>query len=264
MTPTILVTVTDVWGSAPREAGAWMLVTADGIEGTIGGGNLEWRAILAAREMLALGEAARDMALPLGPALTQCCGGQVALRLERVNSALAVEIERRGAIERAAWPLVALFGAGHVGTAIARALGPLPCRVRVIDSRTGLLPKATATLEPLLTPAPETAAPALPAGSFVLVTTHSHPLDLEIVAACLARADLAWVGLIGSLTKRRRFESQLRARGLAAAAIDRLVCPIGIAGIEGKAPAVIAASVAAQLLIAFEAEAARPLAASAA
>jgi xanthine dehydrogenase accessory protein XdhC len=257
MIPAILVTVMEAWGSTPREAGARMLVTLDGIEGTIGGGNLEWRAIQAAREMLAEGEAGpRRTALPLGPALAQCCGGRVVLELAAADPAMRDRLAREAAAERAALPLVALFGAGHVGTALARALAPLPCRVSMLDPRSELLPAAAPLLDPRLAPDPAALVPDLPPGTFVLVVTHSHALDLEVVAAALPRADLPWVGLIGSTTKRRRFESQLRARGLPRAAIDRLVCPIGLAGITGKAPAVIAASVAAQLLIAFEARAA--------
>ncbi len=154
--------------------------------------------------------------------------------------------------------LLALFGAGHVGQAVVRALGPLPCRILWIDGRPDLLPAEPAgNVTPRVEAEPVAAVSGLLPGTFVLVMTHSHPLDLDIVEAALRRADLAWVGLIGSDTKRRRFESQLRARGVTQPMIDRLVCPIGIAGIEGKEPAVIAASVTAQLLIAFEAAARR-------
>jgi xanthine dehydrogenase accessory protein XdhC len=257
-TEAILVTVTEVLGSAPREVGTSMLVFADDLEGTIGGGNLEWRAIEAARAMLAAGEAVRELALPLGPTLAQCCGGHVSLSLRRLAASEIDGLRRAAGRARAALPLVALFGAGHVGRAVAQALRPLPCRLRWIDSRPDIFPPMPgAEVETVLTHDPAAAVTALPSGGFVLVMTHSHPLDLEIVAAALAREDLAWIGLIGSETKRRRFTSQLRARCLPGPAIDRLVCPIGLRGIEGKEPAVIAASTAAQLLITFEAQAAR-------
>ncbi len=136
--------------------------------------------------------------------------------------------------------------------------GPCPVAILWIDGRADLLPAEPAgNVTPRVEAEPVAAVSGLPPGTFVLVMTHSHPLDLDIVEAALRRADLAWVGLIGSDTKRRRFESQLRARGVTQPMIDRLVCPIGIAGIEGKEPAVIAASVTAQLLIAFEAAARR-------
>lgn len=254
----VLVTVSDVWGSAPREAGASMLVTADAIAGTIGGGHLEWRAIEAARGLLVSDDADGELALPLGPALTQCCGGQVRLRLHRLTEADRPALERALSEQGGRGPLLALFGAGHVGQAVVAALGPLPCRILWIDGRSDLLPAEPAgNITPRVEAEPAAAVDEVPAGSFVLVMTHSHPLDLDIVEAALRRTDLAWVGLIGSDTKRRRFESQLRARGVTQPIIDRLVCPIGIAGIEGKEPAVIAASVTAQLLIAFEAAARR-------
>lgn len=250
--PAVLVTVAEVRGSAPREAGTRMLVTADGIAGTIGGGHLEWRAMAAARELLAAGEAARTLNLPLGPTLQQCCGGYVVLELAALRAGdrarLAALIER----EAAGRPVVALFGSGHVGRALVAALAALPCRVRWADAR-GAFPEASPANVRIVADR----VAEVPAGAYVLVMTHSHPLDLDLVEAALRRDDLAWVGLIGSETKRHRFEGQLRARGLAQAAIDRLVCPIGIRGIDGKEPGVIAASVAAQLLLAFEAEAAR-------
>lgn len=248
--PTVIVTLAEARGSTPREAGAWMLVTAEDTAGTIGGGQLEWKAIQAARRLLDEGGYALTLDLPLGPLLQQCCGGHVTVALERVRDAglLAAMAERA----RSALPVVALFGAGHVGRAVVRALAALPCRVRWADSRGAFpdpLPDGVAVAPPEMA--------EVPAGAFVLVMTHSHPQDLELVEAALRRDDVAWIGLIGSSTKRRRFEGQLRARGVAPAAIGRLVCPIGIRGIEGKQPAVIAASVAAQLLIAFEAAAAR-------
>jgi xanthine dehydrogenase accessory factor len=255
--PTIRVTVRDVWGSAPREAGAWMLVTEAGIAGTIGGGNLEWRAIEAARDMLASGACERELALPLGPALTQCCGGQVRLELTSLDGPLREKSLAELAAVPARWPLVALFGAGHVGRAVIRALAPLPCRLRWIDSRPDAFPPLPERdIELIRADEPSTEVAALPAGAFALVMTHSHPLDLSVVEACLRRSDLAWIGLIGSATKRRRFESQLRASGIPSAELERLVCPIGIQGITDKEPSVIAIAVAAQLLIAFEAHAA--------
>lgn len=255
--PAVLVTVAEALGSTPREAGARMLVTERDTAGTIGGGQLEWRAVEAARELLAEGGTMRRLNLPLGPALQQCCGGYVAVTLEAVTRAVRARLADEIAVSRARLPLVALYGAGHVGRAVVTALAPLPCRVLWVDSRADAFPDfLPANAEAQHAAEPAVVAATLPPGAFHLVMTHSHPLDLDIVEAVLQRRDFAWLGLIGSDTKRRRFESQLRARGIASARLDRLVCPIGIRGIDGKEPAVIAASVAAQLLLAFEATAA--------
>jgi xanthine dehydrogenase accessory factor len=146
---------------------------------------------------------------------------------------------------------VYLFGAGHVGRALALALAPLPFAVRWIDSRREAFPAyapANVALIHALAPVAELAN--APDGALIVVMTHSHPLDLEIVAEALKAERFGYVGLIGSATKRARFMSQMRAAGLGKAALGKLVCPIGIAGIEGKDPAVIAASAAAQLLLA--------------
>jgi xanthine dehydrogenase accessory factor len=149
-----------------------------------------------------------------------------------------------------------LFGAGHVGAAIVRALAGLPCRVTWVDARDDMFPSQVpdnVTVE--ATDTPEALVAAAPPGASFLVMTHSHALDQRLAEAILARPDTGWFGLIGSNTKRKQFEHRLHARGLDAARIDAMVCPIGLPGIAGKAPAVIAASVAAQLLLVWEAAA---------
>lgn len=150
-------------------------------------------------------------------------------------------------------PRVLVFGAGHVGHALVAALAPLPCRVRWIDQRPELFASAPpAGVEVVLTDQPENEVGAAPAGAFALVMTHSHDLDCAVCEAFLKRGDFAFLGLIGSATKRARFEKRWRAKGIPEEQIQRLVCPIGLAGIGGKQPEVIAASTAAQLLMAFE------------
>ncbi|MET0981675.1 MAG: xanthine dehydrogenase accessory protein XdhC [Telluria sp.] len=151
-----------------------------------------------------------------------------------------------------------LFGAGHVGAAIVRALADLPCRVTWVDERDDMFPPvvpANVTVE--ATDTPEALVGAAAPGTTFLVMTHSHALDLRLSIAILSRPGSAhaadWFGLIGSDTKRRQFEHRLRERGIDQARIDAMVCPIGLPGIAGKAPAVIAASCAAQLLTVWEA-----------
>ncbi|HEY5208104.1 MAG TPA: xanthine dehydrogenase accessory protein XdhC [Stellaceae bacterium] len=242
-TDAVLVTVVGVRGSTPREAGAKMVVTRDKIHDTVGGGHLELKAIELARAMLDAAPAPEAPALhrfPLGPSLGQCCGGEATLLLEPI---------------RPPQFHIALFGAGHVGTALVKLLGDLPCRVTWIDPRDGMFPEpppANVTIN--ISDEPEAEIDTLPAGTFVLVMTHSHPLDQRILEAALRRDDFRYVGLIGSATKRARFFSRLRARGLGEVELARLTCPIGIAGAGGKHPAEIAIAVAAQLLQIRDAE----------
>jgi xanthine dehydrogenase accessory factor len=154
---------------------------------------------------------------------------------------------------RAQRPELILFGAGHVGAAIVRALAELPCRVTWVDERDDLFPATlpdNAVME--ATDTPEAAVDTAPAGASFLVMTHSHTLDQRLAEAILRRADVGWFGLIGSKTKRMRFEHRLRERGIAAERLAGMVCPIGIPGIDGKQPAVIAAAVCAQLLLVWE------------
>ena len=234
----VLVTVVGASGSTPREAGCKMIVTADRLHGTIGGGHLEFRAREIARELLANPAAAAAGPVlhefPLGPALGQCCGGAARLLFEPI---LPPGLE------------IALFGAGHVGRALAAVLAALPCRVIWIDPRAGEFPEAVpANAEVRVSALPVHEIDSLPAGCQLVIMTHSHQLDLDLVDAALRRTDFAAVGLIGSLTKRARFVKRLGLRGHGPEAIGRLVCPIGIPGAGGKHPAEIAIAVAAQIL----------------
>ena len=268
-TPVVAVTVTATQGSVPREAGTRMLVTADALRGTIGGGQLEHAAIADARALLlrTVGNDGREdmrddrrhdmrddrhgaaaplvQRIALGPSLGQCCGGVVHLRI----ALLADD-------PPAAWPSppplfsLQLYGAGHVGRAIVRLLADLPCEVAWIDERDSEFPSTPlpphiqrVCVEPVEAEVPH-AAP----GSFYLVLTHSHALDLAVTRAILARGDFGYFGLIGSATKRAKFEARLRERGVADAMLARITCPIGIEGVRGKAPEIIAVGVVAQLL----------------
>lgn len=254
----VLVTVETVAGSAPRDAGARMLVRANGdFHGTIGGGALEWDALRMAREVFAPHRepvAIHDFAL--GPELAQCCGGRVRIRFERLEPSDADRVTELVAHERAerTHTTLALFGAGHVGRALVLALSPLPFDIRWIDERPDAFPTfAPPNATKVTTPDPAAELDVLPDRAFVLVMTHSHPRDLDIVTRALQLDRFAYVGLIGSATKRARFENRLSGAGLSEARRARLVCPIGIPGLEGKEPATIAASTAASLLLAREA-----------
>jgi xanthine dehydrogenase accessory protein XdhC len=246
--PVILVTVREARGSTPQNAGARMAVTATAQYGTVGGGRLEFEAVRRARAMIAAGTAEDRLDIPLGPAVGQCCGGRVALDLRRIDATATAALVATEQAARQQAPLVIVCGAGHVGTALVQSLAPLPVRVLWCDARPNVFAD----------PAPENveleAGNAVDAvrgcapGAAVVVLTHSHALDYAITEAALRRGDLAHVGLIGSLTKRRRFERWFTARGGSAAALNWLVCPIGDVGVADKRPSVIAALTAAELL----------------
>lgn len=327
----VLITVAETRGSTPRETGAKMLVTPNAVSGTIGGGNLEYRAIEFARERLSRDTAETNRCelrrFPLGPALGQCCGGVAILHFEHLTQPIAPwaarlsELRRRHeaavlvgraegdagadklvvteqsrwgglddpALERAAariarsllqnrggvgltrpeaapgggeeGPLllfeplrpgdfrIVLFGAGHVGRALIRILGDLPCVVTWIDSREDQFPEhSPGNVTVSVREAPDLEVASAPKGSYFLIMTHSHPLDQNICEQVLRRGDFHYCGLIGSRSKRHKFEKRLLARGVEPGALAKLTCPIGVEGIEGKQPAEIAVAVAAQLL----------------
>jgi xanthine dehydrogenase accessory factor len=345
-TRAIVVTVASTRGSVPRGAGTKMIVTADDVYGTIGGGHLEHKAIAIARGELAAGRAS-DVPLrrfPLGASLGQCCGGLVNLMFETVvgdeawlqaladvrrsgNSAVIVtavdriaatgklvltrdavhgtldpavdakvvalaraaladdSVARLAAIEtdchsrervnpasfdephrtpasagatnrtvfidplRATDFRIVLFGAGHVGRAIVRTLEDVPCRITWVDERESEFPRdVPGNVTIVCTDAPDAEVDAAPTGAYFLVMTHSHAIDEAISEKILRRGDYAYFGLIGSMTKRRAFEKRIERRGMPVERLATMTCPIGVAGIKGKEPAVIAIAVAAELL----------------
>jgi len=143
---------------------------------------------------------------------------------------------------------IAVFGAGHVGTAVVNALSGLDCNIRWIDSRPKMFRQVPTNVRAIDAPDPALEVAAMPAGSFYLVMTHSHAVDFEVCDRILRRRDARYCGLIGSLSKRRRFEKRYRQQGMSQALIDQLICPIGVAGISGKKPAEIAVAAAAEIL----------------
>ena len=307
----VLVTVAGIRGSAPREIGAKMIVTATDTIGTIGGGQLEYQSTRGAVKMLN-DQDSTLRSFPLGSSMGQCCGGVVeilfepiadglpswlrdlsalygqrepaiiATRISRSSPAKIIITEQQvfgaGAesadhsliararnilaenptttrdVQEFFEPIVApdlniaVFGAGHVGTAVVSVLSDLDCNIRWIDSRPKMFRQVPANVRAIDASDPSLEVAAMPADSFYLIMTHSHAMDFEICDRILRRCDARYCGLIGSLSKRRRFEKRYRQQGMPQAVIDQLVCPIGVAGITGKKPAEIAVAAAAEIL----------------
>ncbi|MBX3598055.1 MAG: xanthine dehydrogenase accessory protein XdhC [Rhizobiaceae bacterium] len=248
-----LVQVEVAKGSTPRETGAWMLVANQKIFGTIGGGQLEYMAIDKARALLSRAEVGREfMSVPLGPEIGQCCGGHVKLVLQRIDEPLKQAILAKANAEQEALPSVYVFGAGHVGHALAAALSLLPVQVTVVETRAGELDGLPENVDARLTALPEEAVREAPAGAAFIVLTHDHALDFIIVAEALKRNDAAYVGMIGSKTKKATFRNWfLKVAGGSMDAFDRLVLPIGGDTVKDKRPAVIAALTAAEVMTAI-------------
>jgi len=285
----VMVTVASTVGSTPREVGSKMIVTADQLFGTIGGGNLEFQACRIARDQLGESSTQRIKRFPLGAGLGQCCGGLVNLLFEpcvgacdwiaaaieyvrldkewvrivpmsEVDSRVEVraldgedntglldnyfiEVNRSNDIE------LILFGAGHVGRAIVDTMSALPVRIRWVDNRDDEFPDSVPdNVEIVCTDSPEAEVDLAKANAYFLVLTHDHALDQLLAEQILKREDFAYFGLIGSQGKRRLFETRMQRRGIDTDKFDRMTCPIGIEGIHSKQPALIAISVAAQIM----------------
>lgn len=307
----VLVTVAGIRGSAPREIGAKMIVTARETIGTIGGGQLEYQCTRIAVGLLQETQLLLR-SFPLGSSMGQCCGGVVeilfeplgdgmpawlrdlrALHGQREPAVIATRISRSspskvvvtadqvygieedearsGLVSRARSILdgerrphrnvqelyepvvvpdlnIAVFGAGHVGTAVVDLLSALECNIRWVDSRRNIFRHVPANARAIEASDPALEVAAMPFGSFFLVMTHSHALDFDICDRILRRNDARYCGLIGSLSKRRRFAKRFRQQGMSREQVDSLICPIGIAGISGKKPAEIAVAAAAEIL----------------
>ncbi len=250
--PTIRVSVAAAKGSTPREAGAWMVVSADAVAGTIGGGQLEFDAIAEARAMLAAGQSRGRRDVALGPDIGQCCGGRVTLVFERLPEAAIRTLAGDCRAEADAEPHVLIYGAGHVGRALARALDPLPLNVTIADGRAAEIALVDAAnvsvvaddrLVRLAETAPDDAAH--------VVMTHSHALDCLIGAAVLERNSFRYLGIIGSRTKKAMFRRAFRDNGVPEELIRRVVCPIGGTRVRDKRPEVIAALAAAEIVTAM-------------
>ena len=239
-TPCVLATIVETSGSTPRASGK-MVVTAGSAYDTVGGGQLEQLVMETARRMLeANADGQKLEKYPLAAAAMQCCGGSVTVLYESFN------LSRLN---------VTLFGAGHVGANICRLLHELDAYTTVVDARTELLDAIEA--DRVVTGEVVSACSDVPPGEIVLVMTHDHLLDYQIVSALLRRSDLAMLGLIGSSTKWQNFRRRLQRDGYSEAELARVTCPIGLTDVPGKLPMAVAVSVVAQLLKDFDPEGAR-------
>lgn len=249
--PAILVEIEAVKGSSPREAGTFMLVSQEALWETIGGGQFEYMAIDHARAMLRTGTAEDRMDIPLGPEIGQCCGGRTLLRFQLITAEIAAALEARIKGETEQQPAAFIFGAGHVGKALAEALSLLPLTLTVVETRESELRDLPSAVASVLTPVPEALVTKIPANGAAIIVTHDHALDFLIAKEALARDNLAYVGMIGSKTKRATFAHWLEREGEPPSRLAKLILPIGGNSVRDKRPAIIAALVAAELLQAF-------------
>jgi xanthine dehydrogenase accessory factor len=237
--PCVMVTVLEDRGSVPRDAGTKMLVTRDRLIATIGGGHLEHVATKMAREMLIAGERSLKVErFNLGARLGQCCGGMATLSFEPIGTAQKHLV---------------VFGAGHVAKALLHIVSTLPFRVTWIDERDDVFPEdLPRNVTKLVTDDPVGEVRDLPPNSYYLVMTHNHQLDFDLARAIIDRDDSVYFGMIGSLTKRKKFDMRLAQRGYTDAQIDTMICPIGVSMVNGKHPAEIAVSVAGELIAHYQ------------
>jgi len=237
--PCVMVTVLEDRGSVPRDAGTKMLVTRDRLIATIGGGHLEHVATKMAREMLIAGERSLKVErFNLGARLGQCCGGMATLSFEPIGTAQKHLV---------------MFGAGHVAKALLHIVSTLPFRVTWIDERDDVFPEdLPRNVTKLVTDDPVGEVRDLPPNSYYLVMTHNHQLDFDLARAIIDRDDSVYFGMIGSLTKRKKFDMRLAQRGYTDAQIDTMICPIGVSMVNGKHPAEIAVSVAGELIAHYQ------------
>lgn len=239
--PAVMITVITEKGSTPRNTGAKMLVTALAQYDTIGGGHLEYKAIAQAREMMTQRAwQVQQEDYSLGASLGQCCGGSTRLLFEPLHCRQ---------------PSIVVFGAGHVAQALIPILRQLPCRIRWVDQRAEQFNGVDfSDVEQVISETPVDEVARQGVASYYLVMTHDHQLDQRLAQAILARDDAAYFGLIGSRTKRVKFEHRLRARGISERQLQQMICPVGVSEVIGKLPIEIAISIAAQIVAHYNAD----------
>jgi len=244
-----LVEVLATKGSTPRDAGAKMIVSLEEIHGTIGGGSAEWVAVQTVRDFIGGENFFENQTITLGPEIDQCCGGVIDVSYRPLTSEMRVELMQ--VLDNKRQKDILIFGAGHTGLALANALLPLTFNTRIIDSRIEYIDKFSDLKLDCLA-LPEEAVRDASEGSVFVITTHDHSLDFLITAEALARGDGAYVGMIGSPTKRAVLKSWLKDNGYDETSISKLHCPIGGNSIRNKQPEIIAAMTVAEILNALE------------
>ncbi|MEM1110461.1 MAG: xanthine dehydrogenase accessory protein XdhC [Pseudomonadota bacterium] len=238
----VLVTVLSARGSTPRDGGSKMVFSREASYGSIGGGHLEYQAAAIAAELMgAPQEQQRLEYFPLGPKLGQCCGGSAHLLFESFKGAGLN---------------IALFGAGHVGQALVPILAQLPCRIQWVDSRDAVEAlDCPANVSALASEEPHKEVSAQPPATYYVIMTHNHQQDFDILRAVLRRGDAGYVGLIGSVTKWRRFQMRLEHHGHTEAEWQAVRCPVGLDAVPGKLPVEVAVSVAGEIIAEMHAQA---------
>ena len=243
----IALEIVNAKGSTPRDKGCRMLVTESKIFGTIGGGRLEFVATQDARSMIAENRDRLTRTIPLGPEIGQCCGGSVTVSYGRLSSSADPFFQEAGAGDDP-HPVIQVHGAGHTGKALAKVLALLPFDVSLIDTRRDILMEVDIGVKKVHTPLPEENVRRAAPGTAFVIFTHEHNLDFLIAAEALKRGDAAYVGMIGSKTKRAVFESWLEDHGYDRKMAQSLVSPIGGSAVHDKRPEIIAALVGAELI----------------
>ena len=235
----VLITVLGTRGSTPRDGGTKMVVSQSKSYQTIGGGNLEYKAIEKARELLQKPCSEQKIEkFPLGAKLGQCCGGHATLMFESVINA---NID------------IMLFGAGHVGKALVSILSQLPCRIHWVDNRDNEFPENVAhNVTKIISDSPPDEIATMPANAYFVVMTHNHTLDFSISEVILLRNDARYVGLIGSQTKWKRFQMRFRHKGYKDEFFSSIRCPIGLDDVPGKLPSEVAVSIAAEIIAEYQ------------
>lgn len=244
----VLVQVAKAQGSVPREAGTWMLVSAASLLGTIGGGQLEFLAIDHARKMLVDSDGVCELDIPLGPDIGQCCGGRVLLQFRIAGSVELNELYELVEADAETFPHVFIFGAGHVGLALATAMLNLPFKVSVVDMRRTQFNQMDARITQIVSPMPEAIVRDAPQKSAFVAVTHDHAQDFMITREALLRADAGYVGMIGSKTKRAQFDRWFLDEAGELSQLQHLICPIGGDVVKDKRPEIIAALTCAEII----------------
>ncbi|TYK66645.1 xanthine dehydrogenase accessory protein XdhC [Colwellia echini] len=235
----VIATVLGTHGSSPRATGTKMVISADNIYDTLGGGHLEFKAIEKARELLRNGESIQMVeSFNLGATLGQCCGGSVVVMFEAlVSSKMRLDI----------------YGAGHVAQALVPILAQLPLSIRWIDSRADIFPQYIPNnVNKIVDEEPTEQAKTAKANSAFLILTHNHQLDFDLTETILKRDDALWLGVIGSDTKAKRFRHRLTHREFADSQVAKMTCPVGLSNVVGKLPMEVAVSIAGQIISLYQ------------